>query len=490
MRGKSQTKDLNTKKTGDSIHQVCNSLYLTQPGKLWNNHSELSDGVAFEQKVLSEVNKNLAIHTPNKTTTPLHTWRTWGMWVDGYAFTGKQHISSQMRVEWQSSSETCANTKTDSILDEYIKTCEVPLSGKQYKVQLFQEQTSLKHVKDRVRIHYDTSSKRRSSSSSQTEHQPEHQSPFSVYKNAQMYKKKVSQIDKKHNTKQFHTPPPTYTTPVISTNFDCVAQPLRLKPLQHSSMQTSLCVSHPWYQATSLWERLEVFLEDQYIKRSKQAMKIAEYKTLIQTITHIVRTIITRGRSVMDFQDHCQDSLDLLDVAPSLQNFMKRNDYVYTTSKTLLTDLMSSVQMLFGPSEKHMNIIMMFIQSYEPQWAYEPQLYKKDTINHFDVALLHTLVSNIQASHSNENTRKKYVASVMPKNTPEHVITLYSNRYEQIVRAQYMSETAFRNEQNILTTAYSLLQLPKPSVLQHIQKNNRRGRAPTKLPSTCQPHVL
>ena len=460
-----------------SASNICNALYLTQPGKLWSNHPEFTDGNAFRQKMHKEVQHNLALHTPRRESTALHSWLTWGVWVDGYSQQDENDISSILRMEWQSATETFANTRTDSILDEYIKTCKVPLRGKQYSFRRFQQNASLKQAKARAYSHKRSPDKhsvaqmkRKTIDTEDNINNEDDLSPFDVCQNVKQYNTFTKKLQTKYNKKQFVTQPPQKNNsgPTIASKYDFTTHPIRLEHLQiKNETRPSPCSSHPWYQASGLWERLELFLESKYTQTAT-SLKTTEYKTIVETVLKIVRQVITRGQSALEFQHHCEESLDLLDVAPTFENFMKRTDYVYTTTNTLLTDFYKSVQMLFGSSEKHMKGIMMLVRVLQPHW--DKLLNAQNSHNQIDVALLHKIMSHIDSSHSNEVVRKKYVARFLPKNTIDSVVSLYANRYEQIVRAHYMSESSFRKEQNILTVAYSLLQLPSAYVLHQTQQ--------------------
>ena len=444
-----------------SFSKMCNTLYLTPPGKLWSNHPDSTDPDAFQRRVAEEVRHHLAIHTPRNSYTQLHSWRTWGLWVDGYT-PSQTEATSSMRVEWQPPNETFANTRTDSLFDEYLKTSDVPLRGHRHTFQRAHK-IVLKRIRERVTHQQELASTKQKTIDRLTTvgrlffvNRRSH-SPFDTLHLVTQFgaskAKTVAQSAYATVGTSFQTNATGQRLPMY---YDPAPHPLRLDALQFHTTLPSPTVCHPFNQAAALLERLERTLEAKYT--ATHVLKASEYKALVGTIVHFARQIVTRGQSALDFRQQCEESLDLLEVAPSFDNFMKRKVFHYSTLHSLPSDLYQNIEMLFGSSAKHMKNAMTLIRMLHPNWD---KVEATEATNVMDVSLLHKLLTNIEPSHANETVRKTYVTKVLSDTNLIGKQTLYTNRYEQLVRAKYMSDSAFRKDQTTLATAFSLLQVPR-----------------------------
>ena len=124
-------------------NDVCNALYLTAPGKLWDNHTFQSADIREQTR------QQLAVHVPSRKPSAIHTWKTWGIWCGVHTLQLEPVTSNQRKLN-QPTNEAFANIKTDRVLDEYIKTCEVPLCGQPWENKTYKAPESskvLKHAK-------------------------------------------------------------------------------------------------------------------------------------------------------------------------------------------------------------------------------------------------------------------------------------------------------------------------------------------------------
>lgn len=456
MRGKKPGKKVE-KPSLIRSQDICNTLYLTPPGKLWTNHMELIDTRAFKKKIQENVQDKLAIHSPQSGFTQRQLWMTWGVWVDGYS-PPELEVNSSLRKEWESTAHMYANTKTDSVLDEYIKTSDVPISGKAYS---FSRYTPHKHslINAKMRLqqvsHSDVSRSQKEPVSVETS------CPLDVLDHAQHHTRVVREIVKQTKTLSYSTEwPPSSSNTTHITNHNYTPFPPRLQQLQIQDRRVCPMSSHPWHHATTLWERLELYLESLY--SSRDDIKTVTYKKYIQTVEHIIRMLVTRGSFTDEFIEKMEHSLDLLDVVPTLDSLLKREEYLYTTTKSILNSTHNSFQTVFGSSPTYINLYLSLLRVLQPQWHSRVLQPSADVM---DLRVMQTLLSKYHASHSNETTRQKYVKHMLPSNTSDATVLLYSKRYEQLVRAQALSDSSIRKEQHLMTCMYSLLKIPDAKTL-------------------------
>lgn len=432
---------------------VCNALYLTPPGKLWDNH------YARTVNLREHAEQNLAVHVPSRYPSDMHVWKTWGVWCGVHAV-HDEPITSQQRRLSQGTNTSFANMKTDRILDEYIKTCDVALHANVWKSQYYSIQTPSQQLKCAKKIlnaipiadspRSPTVASKRSDAPLDIQHaakkihkhirNTQNNTPYMLYQNKL---KKHLQSSKPHT----HT-----------HNYNHTPKPYRLNSLQSthtSSSNLRPTVPHPWYIASYMVERIETFLEAQL---ANVIVKSVEYKKMVTLLTAFVRMIVTRGALMKEWvEERVEYENDLLDVAPSRDSILKRQAYEYATPERLIVHLNDTLDILFRSSTEQLRLCVLLQHLLHKEWW-----YGDIPTNHSAMKLsyVHQLAQHIQPSHTSEQFRKEAVRRVLPNNAHAKHVELYNYRYEQLVRLRLMSETAFRKEMSIMSVFYLVMKMP------------------------------
>ena len=432
---------------------VCNALYLTPPGKLWDNH------YARTVNLREHAEQNLAVHVPSRYPSDMHVWKTWGVWCGVHAV-HDEPITSQQRRLSQGTNTSFANMKTDRILDEYIKTCDVALHANVWESQYYSIQTPSQQLKCAKKIlnaipiadspRSPTVASKRSDAPLDIQHaakqihkhirNTQNNTPYMLYQNKL---KKHLQSSKPHT----HT-----------HNYNHTPKPYRLNSLQSthtSSSNLRPTVPHPWYIASYMVERIETFLEAQL---ANAIVKSVEYKKMVTLLTAFVRMIVTRGALMKEWvEERVEYENDLLDVAPSRDSILKRQAYEYATPERLIVHLNDTLDILFRSSTEQLRLCVLLQHLLHKEWW-----YGDIPTNHSAMKLsyVHQLAQHIQPSHTSEQFRKEAVRRVLPNNAHAKHVELYNYRYEQLVRLRLMSETAFRKEMSIMSVFYLVMKMP------------------------------
>ena len=450
---------------------VCNALYLTPQGKLWDNH----DVHTINPREHAE--QNLAVHIPTRHPSDMHMWKTWGVWCGVHAV-HDEPTTSQQRRSRKSTNTTFANMKTDRILDEYIKTCDVPLHANVWKSQYYSIQTPSQQLKRAIKTLNDIPVA--NSSLSPTVASKRSDAPLDIQHTAKQVHKHIKKT-------QNNTPYILYQNKLKDTlqsskphththNYNHTPKPYRLNSLQSthaSSSNLRPTVSHPWYIASYMVERIETFLEAQL---ANIIVKSVEYKKMVTLLTAFVRVIVTRGALMKEWVDErVEYENDMLDVAPSRDSILKRQAYEYATPERLIVHLNDSLDMLFRSSTKQLHLCVLLQHLLHKEWWYGTIPSNNSAMK---LSYVHQLAQHIQPFHTSEQFRKEAVKRVLPNNAHAKHVELYNYRYEQLVRLRLMSETAFRKEMSIMSVFYHVMKIPSVErllALNHQQRTSSKG---------------
>lgn len=427
---------------------LCNSLYLTSPGKLWSNHTNVS-------RVLLHPN-DYAIHVPTQPTSA-HLHHTWSIWTGEQNHSSfQEQITSSERIQHQHANEAFGTSKTDRILDEYIKTVpailDTPTRKTHYETPSESTLQSLALSRKLLNEHATAADIVQTVVSTNATSNP---SPLHILQRINQLQKKMRQCHK--NSK-----------PVWSHSFKTVAYthqlspyPHRAKTIQRAHTMTSKDIlmrstsSNPWNVAASTTEQIELLLECFIPLKTKSN----DYKKATGAIRRFVRELLTRGTILSDwYTDLREHDCDLHDITPGADQLARRQAYHYMTPKRLISCLsMYTNRENVDKSEIHYLLMLHELQN--PRRWHNQQMQHSTMMNLYQ---MHQLMQSYTEEHSSERDREILVRSKFPnaRSLTEENVRRYAQRYEQLVRMRLMNDSAIRKDDSILSVFYTLHNLP------------------------------
>lgn len=440
---------------------VCNQLYLTPPGKLWSNHTPPT-------KDPRESNQH-AVHVPLCHTTA-HNHLLWTVWT-GIKDTHTRDYTSTERKSKQLLNEAFATSKTDRSLDEYIKTVSPPIVGQttaSYNTTCLSQEECLQKTKTLLlqdhRRNTDTHASHRTISTTNP-------SPMSVQQHAITQREHIRTMHKQTDSSWY---PVTFKR-VTDASSAYTVFPLRARQLQELSTvqgQNTLCmptVTTPLHVATVVLETLELHLES--LLSVDASLKSTDYRRQLTTLCRLLRRVVTRGGVVEEWVADLQEyECDLGEITPNADQLARRQAYQYMTPVRLLSSLLRNVDMLCTNTTE-MHYLMMLQETKHSRWwcVDHDKLYP----SRMNLAWMHELVQNNSDTHVSERARQDIVRHTLHNKTnDETIIQQYAHRYEQLVRAQSMSNSAFRKDDGLMTIIHTIRNLPNSYTLKAIQKQH------------------
>jgi hypothetical protein len=403
---------------------------------------------------------------PLRRTTAHHhqLWTVWTGIKDAHAidYTSTERTSNQLL------SEAFATSKTDRILDEYIKTVSPPIVGQTYGSY---NTTSLSHEEclqktmnllKKDNIHNKYTPPRTTTVSTNS-------SPLLVQQQAKMQREHIRTMNNTVNSSWY----PVTFKPVTDASSAYTVFPLRARKLQELSAfhgRNILClptVATPLHTATVVLETLELHLER--LISADASVKSTDYRRLVAVSRRLLRRVVTRGGVIDEWIADLQDyEGDLGELTPNDDQLGRRQAYQYMTPTRILSSLLRNVDKLCTNTTELHFLMMLQETQYSKWWSVDHDKLYPSRMN---LVWMHELAQHERESQSTEQVRQNTVRNTLhSKTNDETIVRQYAHRYEQLVRLQSMSNSAFRKDDEVLTIVHTIRNMPKPSTLKAIQK--------------------
>lgn len=429
---------------------LCNSLYLTSPGKLWSNHTNVS-------RVLPHPN-DYAIHVPTQPTSA-HLHHTWSIWTGEQNHSSfQEQITSSERIRHQHANEAFGTSKTDRILDEYIKTVPTNLDTPIRKTHY---ETPSESTLQSLALSRKLLNERATAGIVQTvvsTNPTSNPSPHHILQRINQLQKKMRQCHKNSKPVWSHLfKTVAYTHPL--SPYPHRAQAIQRAHRAHTPTSKDILMrstsSNPWNVAASTTEQIELLLECFIPLKTKSN----DYKKTTSAIRRFVRELLTRGTILSDwYTDLREHDCDLHDITPGADQLARRQAYHYMTPKRLISCLsMYTNRENVDNSEIHYLLMLHELQN--PRRWHNQQMQRSTMMNLYQ---MHQLMQSYTEEHSSERVRENFVRSKFPnaRSLTEENVRRYAQRYEQLVRMRLMSDSAIRKDDSILSVFYTLHNLP------------------------------
>ena len=444
--------------TGQTLSSLCNHLYLTAPGQLWSNHTN-------NTPVQPHPN-DYAIHVPTQHTTA-HIYYTWSIWMGECEHNQDQMMTSTERMQHLHSNEAYGSSKTDRVLDEYVKTVPASIDKSSNKIQYTtsteSHTQSLVHTQS-VLNKRETERTDATTPSLKTSPRTQSQNPAPSHhqKTVRQWKKNV-QHSQTTRTKSWSRPP----LKPVAHHFTSLPYPHRIKAVQRSDDTPDVLKratsSHPWNVASCTMEQIELLLESCI----PLTMKSNDYKKTTNEVRRFVRELLTRGSLLQDWYADLQDyECDMYDITPGSVQLARRQAYHYMTPQRLVSSLYTYLNR-FAVDEREIHFMLMLDDLRRPGWWHRN--YHNDNNVSMNLTHMHQLAQHFTETHNSEPARETMIRKILPPTFHQDQIRRYAQRYEHLVRVRLMSDTAFRKDDAVLSVFYTLHLLPTPKQTHKLQ---------------------
>lgn len=417
-----------------------------------------------------------AVHVP-LVPTNAHQHLTWTLWTG----LNTQHERDEFTDRW-GKTEAFATSKTDPVLDEYIKTRTPALAADtvvSYATTKVNEEQSLHKSKQWLQARKHIFGHVDSAPHTRTTNPP----PLGMRSHASLSRRRVVETQQHATTTKGWTHAPLSAKTCTTTH--AAPHPLRFNSVQNhphrrdTPLLMTPSVSNPLHLATVVTEALETYLESKCVPE----LRSTDYKTYTRNIRLLVRRIILRGGIIDEWIDSlATNQIDLVDTLPTMDSFARRYAYAYMTPRRLSSTLMTHAGFL-ATNAAEWHLLMLLVDTMDIKWwrdANDAHAHPALPIN-FQWLLL--LNAQYDESHSSETARQEIVREVLPPSTDNATLQQYANRYEQMVRIHAMSRPAFRKDSSILSAMYGVVNFARATATKtkHTPPNSSRRTRTTKL---------
>lgn len=453
---------------------VCDQLYLIPNNRTRNTAPHVSSATRAPSQPSPH-----AVHVP-LVPTNAHQHLTWTLWTGLNTQHEHHELTDHQRRQRQGKTEAFATSKTDPVLDEYIKTRAPTLAAEtvvSYATTKVSERQSLHKSKQWLHTKRHAPEQKEHAPHTRTSNPP----PPGVRSQASLSRRCIVETQQHATMTKGWTHAPLSAKTCTTTH--AAPHPLRLHSAQKHPHRRSTpllmtpTASNPLHLATVVTEALETYLESKCIPE----LRSTDYKTHARNIRLLVRRIILRGGIVEEWLESlATNKIDLVDTLPTMDSFARRYAYAYMTPRRLSSTLMAHAGFL-GTNAVEWHMLMLLVDTVDIKWWRGANNAHAQPSLPINLQWMLLLNAQYDESHSSETARHEIVREVLPPSTDNATLQQYANRYEQLVRIHSMSEPAFRKDNSTLSAMYGVVNFARATATKSAPTTSARRTRTTKL---------